>query len=76
VKTALDKARQRNVNKDRKGGIQVLGERVYLDSSSIKAESYGGSCFWTLVVDDHTDYCGSLFLKAKNDLKGFFLNVA
>jgi hypothetical protein len=53
----LAKARQRNVNKDWKGAIQVPGERVYLDISSIKGESHGGSCFWALVVDDHTDYC-------------------
>jgi hypothetical protein len=56
---ALAKARQRKVNKDWKGGTQVLGERVYLDISSIKGESNGGSCFWAFVVDDHTDYCWS-----------------
>jgi hypothetical protein len=72
---ALAKARQRNVNKDWKGGSQVPGERVYLDISSIKGESYGGSCFWALVVDDHTDYCWRLFLKAKSDLKGKFLTL-
>jgi hypothetical protein len=54
---AVAKARQRNVNKDWKGGSQVPGERVNLDISSIKGESFGGSCFWALVVDDHTDYC-------------------
>jgi hypothetical protein len=69
------KARQRNINKDWKGGSQVSGERVYLDISSIKGESYGGSCFWALVADDHTDYCWSLFLKAKSDLKGKFLTL-
>jgi hypothetical protein len=58
---ALAKARQRNVNKDWKGGSQVSGERVYLDRTSMKGESCGGSCFWALVVDDHTDYCWSLF---------------
>jgi hypothetical protein len=42
---ALAKARHRNVNKDWKGGSQVPGESVYLDISSIKGESYGGSCF-------------------------------
>jgi hypothetical protein len=72
---ALAKARQRNVNKDWKGGSQVPGERVYLDISSIKGESYGGSCFWALVIDDHTDYCWSLFLKAKSDLKVKFLTL-
>jgi hypothetical protein len=57
----LAKARQRNGNKDWKGGSQVPGERVNLDISLIKGESYGGSCFWALVVDDHTDYFWSLF---------------
>jgi hypothetical protein len=72
---AVAKVRQRNVNKDWKGGSKVPGERVYLDISSIKGENYGGSCFWSLVVDDHTDYCWSLFLKAKIDLKGKFLTL-
>jgi hypothetical protein len=72
---ALAKARQRKINKNWIGGSQLPGERVYLDISSIKGESYGGSCFWALVVDDHTDYCWSLFLKAKSDLKGKFLTL-
>jgi hypothetical protein len=53
---ALAKERQRNVNKNWKGRSQLPGERVYLDISSIKGERYGGSCFWALVLDDHTDY--------------------
>jgi hypothetical protein len=54
---AIAKARQKNVSKDWKGGSQVPEERVYLDISSIKDESYGGSRFWTMLVDDYTDYC-------------------
>jgi hypothetical protein len=42
---ALAKVRQRNVNKEWKGGSQVPGERVYLDITSITGKSYGGSCF-------------------------------
>jgi hypothetical protein len=42
---AVTKARQKNLNKDWKGGSQVPGERAYLDISSIRDESYGGSCF-------------------------------
>jgi hypothetical protein len=72
---ALAKVRQRSVNRDWKGGSQVLGGRIYLDISSTKVESYGGSCFWALVVDDHADYCWSFFLKAKSDLKGKFLTL-
>ena len=66
---AIAKARQKNVNKDWKGGSQVPGERVYLDISSIRDESYGGSRFWCLLVDDYTDFCWSIFLKNKSDLK-------
>jgi hypothetical protein len=72
---AVAKARQRNVNQDWKGRSKVLGERVYPGISSIKGESYGGSCFWALLVDDNTDYCLSLFSKAKSDLKGKFITL-
>jgi hypothetical protein len=54
---AVAKARQKNLNKDWKGGSQVSGERVYLDKSSIRDESHGGSFFWVLLVDDYLDYC-------------------
>jgi hypothetical protein len=40
---AVLKVRQRNINQDWKGGSKLMGERVYLDTSSIKGESYGGS---------------------------------
>ena len=66
---AVAKARQKNVNQDWKEGSRTPGERVYLDISSIKNKSYGGSRFWVLIVDDYTDYCWSIFLKAKSDLK-------
>jgi hypothetical protein len=65
----LAKARQKNVNLNWREGSQAPGERVYLNKSSIKDKSYGGSCFWVLIVDDFTDYCLSIFLKVKNDLK-------
>jgi hypothetical protein len=66
---AISKARQKNLSKDWKGGSQVSRERVYLDISSIRDESYDGSCFWALLVDDYTDYCWSIFLKNQSDLK-------
>ena len=50
---AMAKARQKNLNQDWKGGSQAPGERVYLDISSIRDESYGGSGFWVLLVDDY-----------------------
>jgi hypothetical protein len=40
-----------------------------VDITSIKGESYGGSKFRALVVDDYSGYCWSYFLKRKGDLK-------
>jgi hypothetical protein len=63
------KARKKNDYQHWKGGSQALGERVYVDISSIRDKSYGGSRFWVLIVDDYTDYCWIIFLKTKSDLK-------
>jgi hypothetical protein len=72
---AVAKARQKNLNKDWKGGSQVSGERVYLDISSIRYESYGGSCFWALLEDEYSYYCWSIFLKNKSDLKSKVMSL-
>jgi Reverse transcriptase (RNA-dependent DNA polymerase) len=72
---ATAKARQKNVNKDWKGGSHVPGERLYIDISSVKDASYGGSKFWTLIVDDCTDFCWSIFLKNKSELKDKMLSL-
>jgi transposase InsO family protein len=66
---SVAKARRKNINKDWKGSSITPGERLYVDISSIKGESYGGSKFWALVVDDYSGYCWSYFLKQKSDLK-------
>jgi hypothetical protein len=44
---ALAKTKQRNVNQDWKGESHVLGDRDYLDKSSINGEGFGGSCLWS-----------------------------
>jgi hypothetical protein len=31
--------------------LNVLGERLYIDISSIKERSFGGANFWALIVD-------------------------
>jgi Reverse transcriptase (RNA-dependent DNA polymerase) len=66
---AVAKARQKNVNKSWSGSSNVPGERLYIDISSIKERSFGGAKFWALIVDDCTDYCWSVVLKNKSDLK-------
>jgi hypothetical protein len=44
----------------------VPGERLYIDISSVRASSFGGYKFWVLIVDDFTDMCWSIFVKAKS----------
>jgi hypothetical protein len=66
---SIGKARQKNINKQWKGGSSVPGERLYVDISSIQGVSFGGAKFWALVVDDFSGYCWSYFLKAKSELK-------
>ncbi len=61
--------RQENVNKECKGKSKVPEEGIYFDISSVRDVKFGGAEFWALVVDDYTDYCWSLFLKEKSDLK-------
>ena len=66
----LAKIRQRNLNKEATPSSKK-GERLYLeyiDISSIKKRSYGGSKFWVLIVDDFTKMKWSLFLKNKSEL--------
>ena len=58
---SIGKARQKNVNKDWKGGSLTAGERLYVDISSIQGVSFGGAKFWTLIVDDYSGYCWSYF---------------
>ena len=63
----LSKIRQRNLNKTTTPSSKK-GERLYIDISSIKKRSYGGSKFWVLIVDDFTKMKWSLFLKKKSEL--------
>jgi hypothetical protein len=42
---SVTKARQKNINKEWKGGRLIHGERLYFDISSIKGTSFGGSKF-------------------------------
>jgi hypothetical protein len=66
---SIGKAKQKNINKQWKGGSSVSGERLYVDMSSIQGVSFGGATFWALVVDDFLSYCWSYFLRARSELK-------
>jgi hypothetical protein len=58
---SIAKARQKNINKEWKGGNLIRGERLYVDISSIKETSFGGSKFWALIIDDFSNYVGVIF---------------
>jgi hypothetical protein len=63
----IGNARKKNVAKTTAVIADSIGERIYVDISSIKATSYGGNKFWVLVVDDKTNKSWSFFVKHKDD---------
>jgi hypothetical protein len=57
------------VNKNWLGSSNNLGERLYIEISSIKEGSFGGAKFWALINDECIEYCWSFLMKNKLDLK-------
>jgi hypothetical protein len=45
----------------------MLGERIFIDISSIKQVFYDGDKFWLLVQDEYTDYLWSFILSTKSE---------
>jgi histone deacetylase 1/2 len=66
VDCAIAKSKQRNVQRESDTKSTVPGERLFIDISSVKKKSIGGSKYWLLVLDDCTDYCWSKFLHTKS----------
>jgi transposase InsO family protein len=61
------KARQANVPKSIRNPSNIPGERLFMDISSVKKESFGGRAkFWLLVIDEATDCTCSFFITKKN----------
>jgi hypothetical protein len=52
----IAKAKQKSVSKELQPKSETPGERMFLDISSIKGESFGQSKFWLMEPDDSTDY--------------------
>ena len=61
------KSRQKNTSKDTVVRSKVAGERLFIDISSVKGVSIGGSKYWLAIVDDFTDMTWSMFLKQKSE---------
>ena len=65
---SLAKIKQKKIVKFTDSKTTQKGERLYLDISSVKGESAGGSKFWLLIIDDFSDHCWSFFLRRKSQL--------
>ena len=65
---ALAKSKQKRIKKESETKSKTRGERLYIDTSSIKTISFGGAKFWLLIVDDYSDMSWSYFLRAKSEV--------
>jgi len=61
----LAKSCQKNTNKEPLAQSKTPSKRLFIDVSSIKDQSFGGSKFWLLVVDDATNLAFIFFLSQK-----------
>ena len=64
----LGKMRQKNVSKEQVPRTKNIGERIFVDISSIKHKSAGGAKFWALFMDDCSGFLINRFLWNKSDL--------
>ena len=60
-------AKKPSIPKSTETVASKIGERIFIDTSSIKSKSFGGTKFWLLVVDDKSSQTWSYFLKQKSD---------
>jgi len=58
---------QKDVPKSTTDKATEPGYRVFIDQTSIKVTSLGGSKYWLVIVDDATGMTWSIFLKRKNE---------
>ena len=64
----LGKMRQKNVSKEQVPRAKNIGERMFVDISSIKHKRAGGAKFWALFMDDCSGFLINRFLREKSDL--------
>ena len=66
---ALAKCRRQDLIKSSSNRASNPGERIYLDTSWVTCDSYGGNKYWFLLVDEMSGMIWSRFEKNKSDLK-------
>jgi hypothetical protein len=67
IHCALAKIKKTPINKDPSDRAKHIGDRMFIDISKLNTASTIGSTYWLLIVDDHSDYVWSYFLKKKSD---------
>ena len=66
---ATAKMRQKNIPKENTNRSTIPGERLCIDTSSVKSKSYGGNKFWSLAVDEATGMSFASFIAKKSQVK-------
>ena len=64
---SLEKISQKNIPKKNEDKSKNLGERVYLDISSMRKPSMRGRQHWVMLVDEATKCKKSFFFRKKNE---------
>ena len=65
VACVLAKSRKKSIKKRSVSRSTIPGERLYVDISSVKTKSKGGSNYWLQIADDATPKKWSFFIKKK-----------
>jgi hypothetical protein len=65
---AHGKGQQMKINKTPKPRAAAPGDKVHFDLSTVNLTSAGGATNWIVIVDDHTHFKWSLFIKRKSEL--------
>ena len=65
----LSKSRLQDLIKSTSSHASNPGERIYVDTSWVNCNSYGGNKYWFLLFDDQSVMIWSRFAKKNSDLK-------
>jgi len=65
----MGKMRQKNVSKQKVLNAKAVGQRLFLDISSIKYRSSGGAKYLALFMDDHSGFLIGIYLKRESELE-------
>ena len=71
---AEGKSQQKKTNKEAETSKE-RGDKLYIDLSTIKKQSYGNKHHWVLLVDDYSRQKWSIFIQKKSELPEKVFNV-